>query len=128
MELKQYNIAVNSLNVASPPGKRLKPTELTLAEASAMPDEMQERYADDESLVEAFQEAWVFLALQDGSGITGQRLGTREVADYLSRNGREAALANWTKKLTQAVYVTYDLPKSVRYQTPEGGIKELEFY
>ena len=128
MELKQYNIAVNSLNVASPPGKRLKPTELTLAEASEMPDEIRNRYADDESLVEAFQEAWVFLALQDGSGITGQRLGTREVAEYLGRNGRKAAVANWTKKLTQAVYVTYDLPKSVRYQTPEGGIKELEFY
>ena len=128
MELKQYNIAVNSLNVASPPGKRLKPTELTLAEASEMPDEIREKYADDESMVEAFQEAWVFLALQDGSGVTGQRLGTREIAEYLRRNGKAAAVAKWTKKLTQAVYVTYDLPKSVRYQTPEGGIKELIFY
>ena len=128
MELKQYNIAVNSLNVASPPGKRLKPTELTLAEAAEMPDEIREQYADDESMVEAFQDAWVFLALQDGSGVTGQRLGTREVAEYLRRNGREAAKAKWSKKLTQAVYVTYDLPKSVRYQTPEGGIKELKFY
>lgn len=128
MELKQYNIAVNSLNVASPPGKRLKPTELTLAEAAEMPDEIREKYADDESMVEAFQEAWVFLALQDGSGVTGQRLGTREIAEYLRRNGKAAAVAKWTKKLTQAVYVTYDLPKSVRYQTPEGGIKELIFY
>ncbi len=128
MELKQYNIAVNSLNVASPPGKRLKPTELTLAEAAEMPEEIRERYADDESMVEAFQDAWVFLALQDGSGVTGQRLGTREIAEYLRRNGKAAAIAKWTKKLTQAVYVTYDLPKSVRYQTPEGGIKELEFY
>ena len=128
MELKQYNIAVNSLNVASPPGKRLKPTELTLAEAAEMPEEIRERYADDESMVEAFQDAWVFLALQDGSGVTGQRLGTREIAEYLRRNGKAAAIAKWTKKLTQAVYVTYDLPKSVRYQTPEGGIKELKFY
>jgi NAD(P)-dependent dehydrogenase (short-subunit alcohol dehydrogenase family) len=128
MELKQYNIAVNSLNVASPPGKRLKPTELTLSEAAEMPDEIREKYADDESMVEAFQEAWVFLALQDGSGVTGQRLGTREIAEYLRRNGKAAAVAKWTKKLTQAVYVTYDLPKSVRYQTPEGGIKELIFY
>lgn len=128
MELKQYNIAVNSLNVASPPGKRLKPTELTLAEAAEMPNEIREKYADDESMVEAFQEAWVFLALQDGSGVTGQRLGTREIAEYLRRNGKAAAVAKWTKKLTQAVYVTYDLPKSVRYQTPEGGIKELIFY
>ena len=128
MELKEYNIAVNSLNVASPPGKRLKPTELTLSEAAEMPDEIREKYADDESMVEAFQEAWVFLALQDGSGVTGQRLGTREIAEYLRRNGKAAAVAKWTKKLTQAVYVTYDLPKSVRYQTPEGGIKELIFY
>jgi len=38
LELKEYNIAVNSLNVASPPGLRLKPNALTLKEAEKVPD------------------------------------------------------------------------------------------
>ena len=129
LELKPHNIAVNSLNVSSPPGKTLKPTELTLAEAQKMPKEIRERYADDESMVEAFKDAWTFLALQDASGVTGQRLRTKDLAEYLSRNGWEAAVENWRGKLTKAVYVTYDFPKSVRYQTGIGGseIKELKF-
>jgi NAD(P)-dependent dehydrogenase (short-subunit alcohol dehydrogenase family) len=129
LELKPYNIAVNSLNVAAPPDARLKPTGLTLAEAEARPKEIREQYADDESMVEHFKDAWTFLALQDGSGVSGQRLGTRQLAEYLRRYGWEAAVANWRKKLTQAVYVTYDWPKSVQYQTGPGGseIKELKF-
>ena len=127
LELKQYNIAVNSLNVASPPGKRLKPTELTLAQAKKMPKEIRDAYADDESLYAAFKDAWIFLAVQDANGVTGQRIGTQELAEYLKRNPWTAAVAKWGKKLTQAVYVQYDFPKSVRYQTPEGGIKELKF-
>lgn len=128
LELKTYNIAVNSLNVGAPEGKRLKPTELTLKEAEEMPEDVKSKYATDEELVEAFTDAWTFLAMQDGYGVSGQRLGTKQIAEYLKRYGWEAAKANWTKKLTQAVYVTYDWPKSVRYQTPEGGIKELKFY
>jgi NAD(P)-dependent dehydrogenase (short-subunit alcohol dehydrogenase family) len=129
LELKPYNIAVNSLNVASTPGKRLKPTGLTLAEAKKRPKELRERYADDDSMVEAFKDAWTFLALQDGFGVSGQRLGTKELAEYLRRNGWEAAVENWRGKLTKAVYVTYDWPKSVRYQTGPGGseTKELKF-
>jgi hypothetical protein len=30
-------------------------------------------------------------------------------------------------KLTKAVYEQYDFPKSVRYQTPAGGWRELRF-
>jgi len=129
LELKPYNIAVNSLNVASPPGKRLKPTGLTLADAKKRPKEIREQYTDDDSMVEAFKEAWIFLALQNGSGVSGQRLGTRELADYIRHYGWEAALAKWRGKLTQAVYTTYDWPKSVRYQTGPGGseIKEIKF-
>jgi NAD(P)-dependent dehydrogenase (short-subunit alcohol dehydrogenase family) len=127
LELQQYNIAVNSLNVGAPEGKRLKPTELTLKEAAEMPEEVKSRYATDEELVETFTDAWTFLALQGGKGVSGQRLGSKQLAEYLKRYGWEAAKANWSKKLTQAVYVTYDWPKSVRYQTPEGGIKELKF-
>lgn len=127
LELKPYNIAVNSLGVSAPAGKTLKPTELTLDQTKKMPKEIQEKYADDESMVEAFKDAWVFLALQDGSGVTGQRIRTRDLADYLKQNGWEAAAANWRGKLTKAVYVTYDFPRSIRYQTPDGGWKELKF-
>ena len=127
LELKKYNIAVNSLNVASPPGKRLKPTELTLAQAKQMPKEIKESYASDESMYAAFKDAWIFLAVQDANGVTGQRIGTQELAEYLKGNPWTAAIAKWGKKLTQAVYVQYDFPKSVKYQTPEGGIKELKF-
>ena len=127
MELHPYNIAVNSLNVAAPEGKRLKPTELTLDEASKMPEELRVLYADDESMANAFSEAWSFLALQDTHGVTGQRLGTKQLAEYLKANGWEAAVATWSGKLTKVVYVTYDIPEKVRYQTPEGGIKEFYF-
>ena len=127
LELQPHNIAVNSLGVGAPSGQRLKPTELTLEEAGNMPPEIRERYADDESMAEFFGEAWAFLALQDAKGVTGQRLGSRQLADYLKRNGWDAALANWRRKLTKAVYVTYDFPESVRYQTPDGGWKELKY-
>ena len=127
MELYKYNIAVNSVGVAAPEGKRLKPTELTLEEAEKMPETVKELYADDDSMAEEFTNAWVFLALQDAHGVTGQRFGTRQLEEYLKTNGWEAAVANWTKKLTKAVYVTYDLPEKVRYQTPEGGFKEMYF-
>jgi NAD(P)-dependent dehydrogenase (short-subunit alcohol dehydrogenase family) len=127
LELLPHNIAVNSLGVAAPPGLRLKPTELTLEEADKMPETIKSLYADDDSMSEAFSEAWSFLALQDAKGVTGQRLGTRQLAEYLKKNGWEAAVANWRCKLTKAVYVTYDFPNSVIYQTPEGGLKELKF-
>jgi NAD(P)-dependent dehydrogenase (short-subunit alcohol dehydrogenase family) len=127
MELQNDNIAVNSLGVGAPQGLRLKPTELTLEEANKMPEEVKSLYADDKSMAEAFTEAWSFLALQNAKGVTAQRFGTRQLAEYLSKNGWEAATAMWSRKLTKAVYVPYDFPKSVRYQTPEGGIKEMVF-
>ena len=127
LELQPYNIAVNSLGVGAPPGLRLKPTELTLEEADNMPDEVKAKYADEDSMAEAFTEAWTFLALQNAKGVTGQRFGTRQLAEYLRLNGGEAAVAMWCRKLTKAVYVSYDFPKTARYQTPEGGFKEIHF-
>mgnify|MGYP001043445686 CR=1 FL=1 len=127
LELKPYNIAVNSLNVGAPVGKMLKPTSLTLAEADKMPLEVRQKYADDEEMVQAFTDAWTFLALQDASGVTGQRFGTREFAEFLKQNSWDAAVAKWRGKLTMAVYEPYGFPKSARYQTPDGGWKELKF-
>jgi NAD(P)-dependent dehydrogenase (short-subunit alcohol dehydrogenase family) len=127
LELKPHNVAVNSLNVASPPGKALKPTSLTEAEAEAMPEEVRACYADVDSMVEAFGDVWVFVALQDASGVTGQRLGPRQLAEDLKREGWEATTAKYRGRLIKAVYKPYDFPRSVRYQTPDGGWKELEY-
>jgi NAD(P)-dependent dehydrogenase (short-subunit alcohol dehydrogenase family) len=127
MELYEHNIAVNSLGVAAPKGKRLKPTELTLMEASNMPEEVQNFYADDKSMAEAFSDAWVFLALQDARGVTGQRIGSSQLSEFIRTKGWDAAVQNWKEKFTKAVYTPYDMPKMVRYQTPEGGFKELHF-
>jgi NAD(P)-dependent dehydrogenase (short-subunit alcohol dehydrogenase family) len=127
LELKKHNIAVNSLNVAATPGKSLKPTELTLREAEAMPDDIQSLYADDWGMVEHYRDAWTFLALQNGGGITGQRLGTSELARVLKVEGEAAAYLRWSGKLTQAVYTPIPWPDRVRYQTRGGGWRELVF-
>ena len=117
MELYNCNIAVNSLSPSAPEGKKLKPSKLTSSEESKLPDEIRTQYADDNSIVEAFSEAWSFLALQDAHGVTGQRFGTKQLADYLKVNGWAAAVANWRNKLTKAVYVSFDLPEKVHYDT-----------
>ncbi|HUV34208.1 MAG TPA: SDR family oxidoreductase [Candidatus Desulfaltia sp.] len=117
MEFFQYNIAVNSLSPSAPEGKKLKPSRLTMSDESKLPDEIIATYADDDSIVEAFSEAWSFLAIQDAHGVTGQRFGTKQLADYLKTNGWEAAVAKWRNKLTKAVYVSYDLPEKVYYDT-----------
>ena len=134
MEFHQHNIAVNSLSPSAPDGKKLKPSRLTSSEESELPDETRSKYADDDSIVEAFSEAWSFLALQDAHGVTGQRFGTKQLADYLTANGWEAAVANWERKLTKAVYVPYDLPEKVYYDTMlkdkigDAGQKILHFH
>ncbi len=127
LELKPLDIAVNSLNVSAPEGKRLKPTELTLREAAEMSEEERSRIASDAEMVEAFTDVWAFLALQKGSGVTGQRLSTRGLAEELDRDGWEAVEERLKGRLTMAVYQTYDFPRKVRYQTPQGGWDELAF-
>ncbi|MHA1938581.1 MAG: SDR family NAD(P)-dependent oxidoreductase [Candidatus Thorarchaeota archaeon] len=117
MEFYQYNIAVNSVSPSAPEGKKLKPSKLTLREESKLADEIRAKYADDDSIVEAFSEAWSFLALQDAHGVTAQRFVTKQLADYLKVNGWEETEANWKSKLTKAVYESYDLPEMVYYDT-----------
>ena len=117
MEFHQHNIAVNSLSPSAPEGMILKPSRLTPRDEGRIPEELRAKFADDDSIVEAFSEAWSFLALQDAHGVTGQRFGTRQLADYLEVNGWEAAVENWKNKLTKAVYVPYDLPERVYHDT-----------
>jgi NAD(P)-dependent dehydrogenase (short-subunit alcohol dehydrogenase family) len=117
MEFHKYNIAVNSLSPSAPAGKKLKPSKLTPSDESKLPEDIKSKYADDDSIVEAFSEAWSLLALQDAQGITGQRFNTKQLADYLNENGWGATITNWKNKLTKAVYVPYDFPEKVAYDT-----------
>ena len=133
MEFYQYNVAVNSLSPSAPEGLKLRPSRLTQEGVAGLPEEVRARFADDESVVEAFSEAWSFLALQDAGGVTGQRFGSRRLADYLAANGWEATVAEWGRKLTKAVYVPYDLPEKVSYDTMlkdsigDAGMKVMYF-
>jgi len=117
MELYQYNIAVNSLSVSAPEGKRLRPSRIKPSDEAKIPNELKSKYASDDEMVKAFSEAWSFLALQDATGVTGQRFGPIQLADYLKVNGWEAAVANWRNKLTMAVYTPYAMPDKVYYDT-----------
>jgi len=96
-------------------------------EERGMPVKVRARYAGIDSMVEAFREAWAFVALQNASGVTGQRLSTRGLAEELERDGWDAVTERYRGKLTKAVYEQYDFPKRVRYQTPSGWWKELRF-
>ena len=127
LELKNHNIAVNSLNVGAPPGYRLKPTELREEEAIMMPEEVRRRYAPVDMMVQYFTNAWVFLALQKGDGITGQRFKSRQLAEELMALGEAELLRRYHGKLLEAVFQQIDFPEKVKFQTREGGWREIRF-
>lgn len=73
LELKEQNIAVNLVS----PGVRIKPTSVTREEFARWPPERQAEYNDPAVMADAF----VFLARQNGQGITGQRFNAFELAE-----------------------------------------------
>ena len=117
MEFHKYNIAVNTLSPSAPAGKKLKPSKLTPSDERKLPEEVRASYASDDSMVEAFSEAWSLLALQDASGITGQRFVTKQLADILGEFGWDETIENYRSKFTKAVYVPYDIPEKINYDT-----------
>jgi short-subunit dehydrogenase len=117
MELFNYNIAVNSLSPSAPQGMILKPSKITASEEQKLPKDITSKYATDDSIFTAFAEAWCFLALQDAHGVTAQRFSSRELANCLSKDGWEATVTSRGNKLTKTVYVPYDLPDQVQYDT-----------
>ena len=127
LELKNYNIAVNSLNVGAPPGLKLKPTELTEEEALEVPEEVRSRYAPVDLMVQHFSNAWAFLAQQRADGITGQRFSSRKLAEELMALGEAEIIKRYRGKLLESVYQGIDFPEKVKYQTREGGWKEIRF-
>jgi 3-oxoacyl-[acyl-carrier protein] reductase len=127
LELMLHNIAVNSLNVAAIEGKQLKPTGLTTEEEQKLPQSVRGGYADYDELAKAYGEAWTFLALQRGDGVTGQRFRTKELAELVRTEGSAATTARFSGKLTKAVYQPMEFPKSERYQVPGGGTAEIVY-
>lgn len=79
MELEPQNISVNLVS----PGYRIKPTSVTAAEFAAWPPERRAEYRDPIDMADAF----AFLALQDGTGVTGHRFNAWELTERVHRDG-----------------------------------------
>ncbi|NLE76296.1 MAG: SDR family oxidoreductase [Chloroflexi bacterium] len=90
MEMKEqgHNIAVNTI---TPGGKRgrvyIKPTSMTQAQFDALPPDEQARWADPVVITEAL----VWLALQDGNGLTGKRVYAWDLSDLIRHEGWDVA-------------------------------------
>ncbi len=84
LELQPYNIAVNILNLAKLDSPlRLKPTSVTQAHYDSLSEEEKAQWQDPLLLAEAF----IFLALQDGRGVTGERIYAYELSERIRREG-----------------------------------------
>jgi NAD(P)-dependent dehydrogenase (short-subunit alcohol dehydrogenase family) len=84
MEVQTDNIAVN---VVTPGGGKvrapIKPTSISQAQFEAMSAEEKARWVDPIVMTEAF----VFLALQDGQGVTGQRFEANALSERIREEG-----------------------------------------
>jgi NAD(P)-dependent dehydrogenase (short-subunit alcohol dehydrogenase family) len=85
MEAEPYNIAVNTMG----PGKLIKPTSITRAEAAKMPPEEQARWLDPIELAPAF--AW--LISQPPARFTGLRFDAGPLADAIAADGYDFEFA-----------------------------------
>jgi NAD(P)-dependent dehydrogenase (short-subunit alcohol dehydrogenase family) len=84
LEVKKYNIAVNTITPGGRTGGvRIKPTSMTQADFDALSEEERAKWHDSIVLTEAF----VFLALQDGSGVTGERVYAYDLSEQIRREG-----------------------------------------
>jgi NAD(P)-dependent dehydrogenase (short-subunit alcohol dehydrogenase family) len=84
MELRAHNIAVNTITPGGiSHGVRIKPTSVTQAQYDAMSKEEKAQWQDPMLLTEAF----VFLALQDASGMTGERIYAYPLSEQIRRDG-----------------------------------------
>jgi len=79
LEARDYNVAVNRLS----PGFRIKPTSITLADAATVDPETSAQWRDPAPMVDAF----IFLALQDATGITGKLFNAFELAERVRAEG-----------------------------------------
>jgi len=84
LELRPHNIAVNTVTPGGVVGTvRIKPTSMTQNEFEMLP--IQERARWDDSMI--LTEAFVYLALQDASDVTGERFYAYDLAERIRREG-----------------------------------------
>jgi NAD(P)-dependent dehydrogenase (short-subunit alcohol dehydrogenase family) len=84
LEVRKYNIAVNTITPGGQTaGVRIKPTNLTQEDYEKLSQSEKDKWADSIVMSEAF----VFLALQRGEGVTGERILAYEVSDQIRREG-----------------------------------------
>jgi NAD(P)-dependent dehydrogenase (short-subunit alcohol dehydrogenase family) len=84
LELQPHNIAVNTITPGKlPGGATIKPTSLTQAQFDALSPAEQTRWADPMLLTEAF----IFLALQRGDGVTNERVPAYELSEQIRQEG-----------------------------------------
>ncbi|MDI3341350.1 MAG: SDR family oxidoreductase [Sphaerobacter sp.] len=79
IELQPKNISVNVVS----PGYRIKPTSVTAEEFARWPEERRAEYRDPIDMADAF----AYLAVQDGSGVTGQRFNAFDLAERVRQEG-----------------------------------------
>ena len=79
LETTTHNIAVNTMS----PGKRIKPTGVTIAAAECMPEEVTSSWTDPAELGKAF----VWLASQPPSSLTGLSFDAGRVVDTIAAEG-----------------------------------------
>lgn len=83
-ELRPHNASVNLLTPGKDIGDRpIKPTSVTAEEFAAWPEDRRARYRDSMELSEAF----VYLALQDASSLTGRRFSASSLSQTIREHG-----------------------------------------
>lgn len=84
LEIAQYNISTNTITPGGrASGKTLKPTSMTQAEYDALSPQDQAKYGDPI----LYSEAFVYLGLQRGSGLTGARVEAYELSERIRNEG-----------------------------------------
>lgn len=84
LEVRQHNIAVNTITPGgASAGVRIKPTSLTQDAYDRLSASEQAQWADSIVMTEAF----VYLARQDGHGVTGERVLAYELSEQIRRQG-----------------------------------------
>ena len=84
MEVKKHNIAVNTITPGGmDAGVRIKPTSLTQQDYDALSEEEKKQWVD--SIVST--DAFVFLAVQNGNGVTGERIMAYELSEKIHQHG-----------------------------------------
>lgn len=84
LEVQPYNIAVNTI---TPGGEtsdfRIKPTSMTQGAFDALSARQRDKWEDSMKLTIAF----IYLALQTGQGVTGERICAYELSERIRRDG-----------------------------------------